>query len=270
MVKYLNCCKGARTFWDSSIEYGEQVMQQTENITSSSIEEESPVERISLFSETECEAIRNKVHELRHLWISRHAVAPFYTLGAASYIDGYLLPKYLDLARKFNNTLREEFAWMYRKLFEALEIQLQGPILYAERFAVPGFHVLLSHRAFEMNFASFHFDLQYDFLYRNYQGADLSRPFSFTLAIALPISGAGMTMCDLQRSEVKDLPMAEVRQISMKRKHSIVSYKVGTMVVHSGHHFHKLSPMSNLQPTDERITLQGHAICCDGNWQIYW
>ncbi len=130
--------------------------------------------------------------------------------------------------------------------------------------------MLLSHPAFEMNFASFHFDLQYDFLYRNYKGADLSQPFSFTLAITLPISGAGMTMCDLRYSEVKDVAPGQVLQIAAKRKQSMISYKVGSMLVHSGHHYHKLSAMSDLQPEDERITLQGHAICCDGNWQIYW
>ncbi len=245
-------------------------MQEIERIASSSTAEESVIERISLFSETECEEIRKKVHELRHLWIKRHPGVPFYTLGAASYLDGFFLPKYVDLAQKFNNTLKEEFGWVHNKLFEALEIQLRGPVFYAESFAVPGFHVLLSHPGFGMNFASFHFDLQYDFLYRNHNGADLSRPFSFTLAIALPTAGASMTLCDLRHSEVKDLPRAEVMQISAKRKQSIVSYKVGTMVVHSGHHFHKLSPMLHMQPTDERITLQGHAICLDGNWQIYW
>lgn len=245
-------------------------MQETENIASSSTEEESAIERIPLLSGSECEEIRNKVHELRPLWIRRNPVVPFYTLGAASYLDGHFLMQYLDLAKQFNNTLKEEFGWVYGRLFEALENILEGPISHAKDFAVPGFHVLLSHPGFGTNFADFHFDLQYDYLYRNHTGADLTKPFSFTVAIALPTTGAGMTLCDLRLFEVKDLPNAERMKISESRKQSIVPYKVGTMVVHSGHHLHRLSPMSEMQSADERITLQGHAVCCDGNWQIYW
>jgi hypothetical protein len=245
-------------------------MQETENVASSSTDEESGIERISVFSGPECEEIRNKVHELRDLWIRRHPLVPFYTLGTASYMDGLFLTKYMDLAKQFNNTLKEEFEWMYRKVFEALGNILQGPISQAENFAVPGFHVLLSHPGFGMNFANFHFDLQYDFLYRNNPGADFSKPFSFTLAIALPTAGTGLTLCDVRYSDVKDIPREKVMEISANRKQSIVSYEVGTMVLHSGHHLHKLSPMSEMQPEDERITLQGHALFCDGNWQIYW
>ncbi len=113
-------------------------MLEIENIASSSTAEESTPERISLFSETECEEIRNRVHELRHLWIRRHPYVPFYTLGTASYLDGFLLPNYLSLAQMFNNTLREELGWMYTKLFEALENHLQGPIVYSEKFCGTG------------------------------------------------------------------------------------------------------------------------------------
>jgi hypothetical protein len=245
-------------------------MTEAAEVASSSFSKQFQTERIPIFSESECAQIREKVHELRHLWISRNTLVPFYTLGAASYLDGVFLTVYLDLAKKFNNILKEEFSWMYTRLFEVLENHLQAPIVHAERFAVPGFHVLLSHRAFEGSFAAFHFDLQYDFLYRNNASADLSRPFSFTVAIAIPKSGASMTVCELQHSEVKDLPPAAVMEISKERKQNLVAYKTGTMVTHSGHFLHKLSPIPDIQPTDERITLQGHAICCDGKWQIYW
>ena len=47
-------------------------------------------------------------------------------------------------------------------------------------------------------------------------------------------------------------------------------YTPGHLAVHSGHQLHQMAPAHDPQPTDERITMQAHALPVDGQWVIYW
>ena len=43
-----------------------------------------------------------------------------------------------------------------------------------------------------------------------------------------------------------------------------INYCVGELVINSGRLMHQIAPANNIQPEDERITLQGHALFSDG------
>ena len=47
-------------------------------------------------------------------------------------------------------------------------------------------------------------------------------------------------------------------------------YRIGGLVLHSGHKVHQIAPANDGQRGDERITLQGHGIRCGGVWNLYW
>jgi hypothetical protein len=226
--------------------------------------------QISVFNETECNEIHRIIYELRHLWIRRNRIAPFFTLGAASYLDGFILHNYLKQSQQMNPILFEQLKWMYKRLLEALEETLRSSVSLTERFALPGFHIFLSDSVFEETFASLHFDLQYDFLFKNQEKTDFSHPISFTLPISLPANGASLQMWDLHYEEAKHKDARLFPSIAATREKTVIDYKKGMMLVHSGHQLHQMAAMKDLQPADERITLQGHAILCDGTWQVYW
>ena len=60
-----------------------------------------------------------------------------------------------------------------------------------------------------------------------------------------------------KRAEVAGLPMEYVR------------YSLGELNLDSGMIFHQIAPMT-LEPSEARLTLQGHAIKCDDTWRCYW
>jgi arginine/lysine/ornithine decarboxylase len=47
-------------------------------------------------------------------------------------------------------------------------------------------------------------------------------------------------------------------------------YKIGELILHSGHILHQAAAGINLQPQDERITIQGHGVFSQGSWHLYW
>ena len=49
-----------------------------------------------------------------------------------------------------------------------------------------------------------------------------------------------------------------------------IQYTEGVLMLHSGHLLHQIAPATNMQPSDRRITLQGHAVPRDGVYQVHW
>jgi hypothetical protein len=47
-------------------------------------------------------------------------------------------------------------------------------------------------------------------------------------------------------------------------------YNVGALAMHSGYLMHQIGEIDAVYPGDERITLQGHALCQHGEWKLYW
>lgn len=235
------------------------------------------IEDVPLLSAAECEAVRDGVFELRHLWEHRNPAGPFYTLGAASYLDA-AGPQgnapYYAKAQRCNPVLVERFGWLYQRLQQGLAQALDAPVVFDERGGRPGFHIFLAAKVFEQPVASIHIDKQYELLdWSGAPGPDFERPLSFTVGIVLPRSGSGLNFWDTPYREICNMTRAQVEDLARKRPHEHHPYGPGRLVMHSGHMVHQIAPSPYLEPEevrDARITLQGHGIRCGESWRIYW
>ncbi|MGI8745777.1 MAG: hypothetical protein ACR2NN_25015 [Bryobacteraceae bacterium] len=229
------------------------------------------IQDLEILSEQECSELRDLLFRLRTSWLKRNPALPFFTLGAASYLDAVSGREgYCDKALRFNPILRENMDWLYRRVQGALEPVLGSPVRYAENLALPGFHIYLSSKVFEKPIASIHCDSQYNLHEWNYPDADLTQPISFTLSIALPKNGGGLNVWDVNYQDIAGLTPPEIAGLMSSRKPVYHSYRVGHLVLHSGHVVHQAAPGVDVQPEDERITLQGHGLYANGAWQLYW
>jgi hypothetical protein len=225
---------------------------------------------VPVLAASECDRVRDTVHDLRAHWISRSPLFPFYTLGAASYLDGRNYPSYRQLMERQNPVLREHFSWLYERVEAHLSEELGAPAACTARLALPGFHVYLSSKAFEKPVASIHIDTQYSFHDWSGYDADLSNPISFTVSIALPSSGGGLNTWDISKAEMAVRSKESFREVLRTRPIVYHGYQRGHMALHSGHLLHQAAPGKDLTPSDERITVQGHGMLVDGVWELYW
>ena len=228
--------------------------------------------RIPLLTEPECQTVRETVFALKDFWLQRNPFLPFYTLGSASYLDAAHNPQdYYQKAQRYNPLLLDRLSWLYEKLAASMAQTLQAPVSYQHPFALPGFHVYLFCILFEKPIASIHCDSQYQLLdWEDTASTDFTNPISFTLTISLPKFGGGLNLWDIHYQDMLELPSAEFQQLLHSRSKTFYPYQLGQLVVHSGYTLHQAAPAQNIQPDDERITLQGHSLFSQGKWQLYW
>ncbi|MEM7552725.1 MAG: hypothetical protein AAF378_01265 [Cyanobacteria bacterium P01_A01_bin.84] len=231
---------------------------------------------------------------MSYLYQQRISNKPFYTLGAASYLDAAEnLLEYYQISQKINPILTENFDWLYKRLANTLETYLAAPVTYNSKFAQPGFHIFLSDKFFEQDIANLHLDTQYLLLdWDNIESIDYQHPISFTLPISLPKYGAGILVWDTKSDDITNLPIAindrvkeEKNYITHINKPEIIKqmkkcifgckkffygHELGKITLQNNHMFHKIAPACNLQSDDKRITLQGHGLFCNGTWHLYW
>jgi hypothetical protein len=230
------------------------------------------ISSLSVLTLSECQEIRSLVYALKEFWLKRNSFVPFYTLGAASYIDAAQNQQdYYRKAQQYNPILRDRLKWLYKRLAETLAQFLKAPTSYHHSLALPGFHVYLACKLFEQPIASIHSDLQYKLVnWESPEQTDFTKPISFTLAISLPKFGGGLNIWEVHSQEILELPGSEIKQLIKSRAKRFYPYQVGQLIIHSGHTIHQAAPGKNIQADDERITLQGHGIFSQGSWQLYW
>ncbi len=234
---------------------------------------------IPVLNAEECEQVRQTVRGLRSQWINRGSIEhPFYTVGAASYIDATSRippPRYSEILVETNPVLRESLPWLYARLMFKLSVYLQAVVRTADELALPGFHVWEGLHV-PTSSLSIHFDLQYlSIPWPGVQRADRSRPLSFTLPIALPRQGGGLNSWDLSYEAQAATSHATgryvpVEELARTRTRTFHRYEQGVLTLHSGHTLHQIAAVDEAYPDDERMTLQGHGLFCDGAWTIYW
>ncbi len=234
------------------------------------------VQELELLDRVECLRVRQEVHALRAEWTVRHTQVPFFTLGAASYLDAS--PKkrerYVALLSRTNPILQARFGWLYERVAAALASLTGQPAVYPaqqhER-ALPGFHIYLSCAAFAHPVASVHMDLQHhNVSWEAPDEMDFSQRYSFTLSVALPRAGAGLKVWQIPEAELRNRRWDDVCADLGKHEVTFHPYTPGHMVVHSGEAVHQAVLMPEVKPDDERITLQGHLALRRDTWQIYW
>lgn len=229
-------------------------------------------EKFQALGSKDCESALAALENLRSHWLQRNPVLPFYTLGAASYIDAAVSrERYLMLAKDYNAILATHFDWLYRKVFEIISEYLQEPLCLHPNAAHPGFHIYLSHPTFEKPIASTHCDTQYNLIdWQSYNKPEFEHSLSFTLPLALPNQGGGLNLWNIHYQNIKDMQPLEINQYVSNTPMEYCSYHIGELVVHSGHILHQAAPGIKISPDDRRITLQGHCTRVDNCWYVYW
>ena len=228
---------------------------------------------LPLLSPGECTRVLERVEARREDWIPRSLGLPFYTLGAASYLDaGRGQSEYYDKAAAFNPLLERDFGWLYRRLQGSIAKHLRAAVAFEDRAARPGFHIFLAHPAFMHPIGRIHFDLQFrDLEWPDEKEFDFSRSVSFTLAIRLPRSGAGLEVWDLDKVTWDAMSPTERKRFAENVPPRRIPYRTGWMVCHSGMLMHRIAPATGYpQPDDMRITLQGHALPSQDGYRLYW
>jgi hypothetical protein len=229
------------------------------------------IAKLRVLDSEECRAVRDAVVVLRRHWQRRSAEYPFFTLGAASYLDAPgSRERYIEKALDENRLLAEHFGWVYERLAGVLAGHFGADVEYAGNLALPGYHIYLSHPAFELPIASIHCDTQYRLLEWPFASADFGKAMSFTLAIALPRSGAGLRVWPFHHDEIAGETLQALLRRAGNAPPDYFPYEAGHAAVHSGHRVHQAAPAQGLIASDERITLQGHALFGDGRWVLYW
>lgn len=234
-------------------------------------------EQVDFLDADECRRAADLVHALRPHWEPRLPDAPFFTLGAASYMDATPAARrmqYYEKAARLNPILDENFGWLYSRLTRLLEERLGGTCAVEPRAARPGFHVFLPVPLFQSSLASIHVDLQYELLdWRDHPQPDFENPMSFTASIVLPRGGGGLHTWDVPWETVRGLSRQAIEQLVSSSPPELRRYTPGGIVLHSGHTVHQIAPLPRIEPgdmRDARITLQGHAVRSDGTWWVYW
>jgi hypothetical protein len=223
---------------------------------------------IPMLNEAEVNQILDKIYELRPFWCKRHN--NFLTLGTALYLDKQdpASNLYDSCVQSNNFFLKLHFAWLYDRLIETLKNELQQEVQFEPTLSLPGFHIFLASPEFVEKGASIHFDLQFKKAnWSHYKEVKDSRPLSFTLALALPRLGGGLNYWDKMFDISHPFPIEETAK-QLPRHY--IPYETGKMVLHEGLMLHQIAPAKEYFEEDKRITLQGHALFCDGCWRVYW
>jgi hypothetical protein len=235
---------------------------------------------------SECAETLRRVDRLRECWTKR-SDSGFFTLGAASYLDAAKSREaYLALAAQRNPVLFNAFDDLYVGLLGFLEHVLDEPVTYDECLALPGFHIFESSgRRSESGRPSgspedveadnsaakrAHFDIQFRHAIPDWTP---DATLSFTLPLAQPTAGAGLAVWHFRYEEAvrQNLPG---QRFAAQNPYQRLSYQTGRMILHDGFVLHAIlhgaSDTAGSARQGRRITLQGHAVRCQGRWTCYW
>ncbi len=231
--------------------------------------------RVSVLSEAQCGNIAARLNYLRPEWIWR---APgFYTLGVATYLDIGCAENpeasYYGRVAATNGLLRREFGDELAALQRSLCDTLQAPCRFASGLALPGFHIFECGGICTSGTPTPHFDLQYQ--YHQWPFALAASQFiSFTLTISLPRLGGGLDVWEIEAAELARLERMgrkpTVERLSRLVPHTHHAYQPGWMVVQLATLLHRIAPLPEAYPGDQRITWQGHGVLDQGEWVLYW
>ena len=182
--------------------------------------------------------------------------------------------------------------------------ELGDLVVFDDNLALPGFHIFGPKKGVVMSkqdcfylqqpLASIHTDIQYKEhkeYWDRYEKVDLENTLSFTMSIKLPKHGGGLYIWDwaefdqemidtfnFQHNDEKVDVLknkylwdnGSVGDYNPKEEPLYEEYVEGNMVYFIGHLVHQIAPAKKCEPTDQRITLQGHGVKCDGVWRCYF
>lgn len=226
-----------------------------------------------LLTSDECTQVAHTVESLRAFWEKPSPFGRMYVLGAASYVFAPgepAGPAYRERAARLTPLLVEQFGWLYTRLCRAVTAATGAPATLAEGLCPPGFHIYRWDRGRRKMHTSVHCDLQFNAHdFTRYGTPELAEPLSFTVSVREPPEGAAMNLWTRTFEDAKHQPRTQFRAELATTPPRRVRYQLGELTMHSGMAFHQIDPFI-LEPDQIRLTLQGHAVRCDGTWQLYW
>ncbi len=211
---------------------------------------------------------------------------PIFTLGAATYLDARAgNAPYAKLSLQKNVILNKHFTWLYELFIHQITLTL-GPATLEHELALPGFHIFGNHptqplspalcRLLENTPASIHIDTPYKnhlLHWTRYEQVDFLNPLSMTVCLEVPVNGAGLNTWHAVEglTNLMGHPVIEgkfnMQALGTPTYHA---YKQGWIYVSTGHHVHQIASSHPFLVNDRRITLQAHAIQCDGLWRVFF
>jgi hypothetical protein len=237
-----------------------------------------------------CVSACREIYAQRTRWRARilNDQPPFYTLGAASYLDlGFTagsIDDYLSDAGSLWQWAGESVLAVIDRVRARLADQLEQPVEYPPTLPSPGFHIFIGRAIPRVDCGgkredcgSCHFDLQHEFIpwARWYTNVDVENTISFTLPLNLPAAGGGLIIweslsLERMRDYIRKDRIGEIESAAHATPGTTLRYAVGRLVLHNGHMFHQMAGVPKISVRDERITLQGHGVLADGVWRLYW
>ena len=256
------------------------------------------IHRVKTFTEEDCNKKEKTIHNLHKLWVNRSCTrrfsyensmkisrAPFWTLGAVSYLDAVKsITRYNKHKDYLNPVLIKKFNWIYDIICEKLHREFQEPVVIDGFLSHPGFHIFSAKigdtiepeylKMFEQPLGSVHVDVQYEEhieYWKTFKEVDFENTLSFTIPVKLPKHGGGLyTWKDKVNPYSFNYTTNENKLDELESPSVPNLYTEGEMIYFIGHLLHQMMPGVNVQPDDRRITVQGHGVRCDGTWRLYW
>ena len=106
---------------------------------------------------------------------------------------------------------------------------------------------------------------------------DLENCLSFTLCIAAPKHGAGLSTWGEESLKCYEIDNEYTKYVKSKGGYAqhgppdvVIPYTPGKMFYFIGPLQHQMSPGMNISADDARITLQGHGVKVNGIWELYF
>lgn len=264
---------------------------------------------VRLLSEEESKNIVNKIDSLSMHWTPRprNGLNMFYTMGGATYLDTYNGARpgqYHNTYNKMNPILKENFNDLYNILIKKLE-PLVGKCELEENLAIPGFQIFglkkenmgtpidIPNLGYSTELHSDKVSYNHKDVWDKYKEVEKDL-LTVTVALEVHKNGSGLAVWDESMeidssSKYADLVKKESFDALKKIKEAsgypfnenkiaefnmdypkIVEYFVGSMFYVIGDPWHQITPPINATTDERRITLQAHALKCDGIWRLHF
>jgi hypothetical protein len=190
-------------------------------------------------------------------WVERGSPG-FYTLGAATYQD---CPEaYPKLAYAYNSILDNYFERLYCILTSGLQAFFNAACTAYHMNAMPGFHIF-DHRT---NGTVGHPHIDEPFT-RCKWPSEVSDPFTFTVLLEAPKTGAGLDYWPEHTEQQID----DYMQTGELPEPVYLPYEIGNLYIHSGLFPHRIANPGDMTMGERRVSFQGHGVWLPKK-SVYW
>lgn len=264
---------------------------------------------ISLMSKDQAERFVDKLDSLSQYWTPRprNGLNMFYTVGGAAYLDTYHGARpnqYVNNYTKMNPILKENFHELYSLLINKTN-ELVGECELADNLAIPGFQIFglkkenmpnpspIPDLGYSTELHSDKVSYNHKDFWSKYKNVE-DDLLTITVALEIHKNGSGLAVWDKEMDidsnteyakNIKQRSVDALNKIKEKSGYpfngdkikefdmefpKIVEYFVGSMFYVIGDPWHQITPPIDATMNERRITLQAHALKCDGIWRLHF